>query len=472
MKKYIIHIFLVIFITGYGQEAIQRKITLTECIEIAIKNNLDVQRSEFNNASETINHRQAKWNMFPTVNLDAAHGVNNGRSVDPFTNDVINQELTFSNARLDLNVTVFNNFRLLNTLAQMRLNKEASEMEVIEAKQNLVLQVTLLFLQILNGQEILELAKREIQSTEKQLQRLNKLKEQEAGDPLDYNDIMWQMKLNKISLVNAKNALFVNISKLIELMNVSDDKVNFLFEDIIDLVSFEEYELTPSELYEQAMQNLGSVNSRKLRLDAAKKGIKVARASYYPEVSIFGQLNTNYSSLAQSFKETGVSVQDTGAFVNVGGNELPVFNNVPQLVSERLTFSNQFQNNLNIVVGVSIRIPIFNGFAAKNNVQLEKIKKEERNAELIDIKNKLKQAISQAYGNMTAAYERYNLLKEQINYSKESFRINEVRFNAGVSNIVDYILSKNKREQNLINLSTAKYEYLLNVKILEYYRGF
>ena len=344
-------------------------------------------------------------------------------------------------------------------------------MEVVEAKQNLVLQVTLLFLQILNGQEILELSKRELESTEKQLQRLNKLKEQEAGDPLDYNDIMWQMKLNKISVVNAKNALFVNTSKLIELMNVDDDKVNFLFEDIIDGVSFEEYKLSPSDVYEQAIQNLGSVQSRQLRLDAAEKGIKVARAGYYPEVSIFGQLNTNYSSLAQSFRETGVTVEDTGAFVNIDGNEVPVFSNVPQLLSERLTFSNQFENNLNMVVGVSIRIPIFNGFSAKHNVQLEKINKEERNAELIDIKNKLKQAISQAYDNMTTAYERYTLLKEQIDYSKESFRINEVRFNAGVSNIVDYILSKNKREQNLVNLSTAKYEYLLNVKILEYYRG-
>ena len=181
MKKYIIHIFLVIFLTGYGQEATQQKISLTECIEIAIKNNLDVQRSEFNNASETINHRQARWDLFPTLNLDFSHGVNDGRSIDPFTNDVINQELTFSNARLDLNVTVFNNFRLLNTLSQMRLNREASEMEVVEAKQNLVLQVTLLFLQILNGQEILELSKRELESTEKQLQRLNKLKEQELS---------------------------------------------------------------------------------------------------------------------------------------------------------------------------------------------------------------------------------------------------------------------------------------------------
>ncbi|PTX63159.1 outer membrane protein [Kordia periserrulae] len=470
MKKYIIHIFLISFITGYGQEASQQRITLSECIEIAIKNNLDVQKSEFNNASETINHRQAKWDMFPTMNLDFTHGVNNGRSIDPFTNDVINQELTFSNARLDLNVTVFNNFRLLNTLAQMRLNKEASEMEIVEARQNLVLQVTLLFLQILNGQEILELAKRELESTEKQLQRLNKLKEQEAGDPLDYNDIMWQMKLNKISLVEAKNALNINISKLIELMNV-DDEVNFLFEDIIDATTFEKYQLTPSEVYNQAVENQGSVQARQLRLDAAEKGIKVARANYFPEISVFGQLNTNYSSLARIFRETGVSVEDTGAFVTVDGSDLPVFSNVPQLVPERLTFSNQFENNLNVVVGLSVRIPIFNGFTAKNNVQLEKIKKEERSAELTNIKNRLKQAINQAFNNMKAAYERYNLLKEQIEYAEESFRINEVKFNAGVSNLVDYILSKNKREQNLINLSTAKYEYLLNVKILEYYRG-
>jgi outer membrane protein len=54
---------------------------------------------------------------------------------------------------------------------------------------------------------------------------------------------------------------------------------------------------------------------------------------------------------------------------------------------------------------------------------------------------------------------------------KESFRINEIRFNNGVSNSVDYIISKNNLDNAETNLANVRYEYALRVKILEYYRG-
>ncbi|MEP1487094.1 MAG: TolC family protein [Algibacter sp.] len=44
---------------------------------------------------------------------------------------------------------------------------------------------------------------------------------------------------------------------------------------------------------------------------------------------------------------------------------------------------------------------------------------------------------------------------------QESYRINEVRFNNGVSNIIDYITSKNNMGTAQLNLNQAKYEYLI-----------
>jgi outer membrane protein len=49
--------------------------------------------------------------------------------------------------------------------------------------------------------------------------------------------------------------------------------------------------------------------------------------------------------------------------------------------------------------------------------------------------------------------------------------INEIRFNNGVSNIVEYLISKNNLDTAKLNLSKAKYEYILRVRVLDYYRG-
>lgn len=74
--------------------------------------------------------------------------------------------------------------------------------------------------------------------------------------------------------------------------------------------------------------------------------------------------------------------------------------------------------------------------------------------------------------NMESTFERYHVLLNQVVAFEESYRINEVRFNNGVSNIVDYITSKNNMGTARLNLNKTKYEYLLHVKILDYYRGF
>jgi len=72
---------------------------------------------------------------------------------------------------------------------------------------------------------------------------------------------------------------------------------------------------------------------------------------------------------------------------------------------------------------------------------------------------------------MEAVYNRYQSLQKQVKAYEESYRINEIRFNNGVSNFLNYVTSKNNLDNAKVNLVNAKYEYLLRVKVLDYYRG-
>jgi outer membrane protein len=83
----------------------------------------------------------------------------------------------------------------------------------------------------------------------------------------------------------------------------------------------------------------------------------------------------------------------------------------------------------------------------------------------------LQQQIEQAYVNMNSAYERYQTLKQQVNDYQESFRIAEVRFNAGAINSVDYLIVKRSVDNANINLIAARYDYILRTKILDFYQG-
>ena len=72
---------------------------------------------------------------------------------------------------------------------------------------------------------------------------------------------------------------------------------------------------------------------------------------------------------------------------------------------------------------------------------------------------------------MMAAYERYNLLVEEVSAYSESFRIAQVRFDAGVLTSVDFLTVKRSYDSAETSLISARYDYLIRTKILDYYQG-
>ncbi len=443
-------------------------LTLGESIELALENNLDLKSAGLRAEISEVNFKQTRSNVLPSLNAGVNVGLNNGRSIDPFTNAYIDEQLTFSNVGLNLDATIFNGFRMRNSIQRDRYNLRASEMETEEAKQNLVLDVTLAYLQILNNRDLIELARLRLEATEKQRDRLKTLYDQGEGNPADYTDIQGQLANDQANVIDAENAYFSSVLNLSQLLNIDDpitaEDMNMLLEPV-------KYQLSSEEVFEDARQNLATFKAKELRIKAAEEDVSVSKSFYSPEISFFAQLNTNYSSVARLYNETGTQLSETGGFVTIENQNIPVFTNETMYAEEAIPYYDQLNNNLNSVVGVGIDIPLFNGFRARNNVALEKIQLEESKVNYENTVSLFRQAIKQAHADMEAAFEQYNILQGQVEAFSESFRVNEIRFNSGVSNIVEYIISKNNLDNSRIRLANAKYEYLLRVKVLEYYRG-
>lgn len=451
-----------------AQDADTRVLTLEACIERALEHNLDLKSSELQAETAQVNYKIALNRLMPNVNGDYSLGVNDGRSIDPFTNAYINEKFTFSNLGLNLNAVVFNGFRQLNTLKQNRLSLEAADMELEAARQTLVLRVTLAFLKVLNAREMVRLTVARTAATEGQLDRLQALYEQQLGNPAEYRDLQGQYSNDRATLIQAGNTLKAAVFELEGLLNT---------EQPIDpesmglLIDFEPYAYSAEQVYDQALEKLASLQASRLRLEAARKGVAAARGQFTPEFSVFAGLSTNYSSLARLFDESGTRITETGDFVNVGGQNYPVQSEVTDFEAREIAYWDQFDNNRSTFYGVSASIPIFNGFRAHNNLRLEKIRREQAKAELDQAELQFHQSIRAAHSDMETALERFHVLEEQVAAYEESFRINEIRFINGVSNSTEYIVSKNNLDNARISLANVRFEYVLRVRVLEYYRG-
>lgn len=365
-------IILFIFINFSIQAQIQENqvLSLEDCIRLAETNNIDLKRSGIQSETEKLTFRSTKSRVLPDLNASYSYAVNKGRSIDPYTNDVIDQQFSYSNAGIRLNAQLFNGFELRNSIQRDRYNMQAAEAEKQAARQQLVLDVTLAYFQVLNAQDLLKLAKLRLESTRGQQDRISSLADEGSGNPADLSDIQGQFKNDESAVLTAENQLQQAHLDLRLLLNIETD---FEIRELPLQPEMNSYELSAEELYQQSLENLEVFEARKLRLEAAREDVAVARSLYVPELSFFAQLNTNYSSLASLLNETGTQVVETGQFLNINGTTYAVQTNQSQFSQQDIPYVDQLNNNLSSVAGLSFSIPIFNGFRAKRQVSLKKI---------------------------------------------------------------------------------------------------
>lgn len=468
MKTFIISSIALFSIQAQAQNNPGDSLSLKNCIEIALKNNINLERTNLQTETAELNFNETKSRVLPTINGNYSIGTNNGRSIDPFTNDIIDQQFNFSNAGISLSAQLFNGFELRNSIQRDRFKLQASEAEKVAAEQQLVLDVTLTYFQILNSKDLLELARLRLHSSQQQTDRLETLYKEGEGNPADFTDIKGQVNKDESNVMTAKNQLYQAKLNLAQLLNTNSEISVDEFNTFLD---FKKYESSPKEVYSKSLENLATFEEKRLRIEAAKEDIAVARSLFAPDISLFAQLNTNFSSLASLLNKTGTQVVETGQFITIDNLSYPVRKNQSEFAEAEIPYFDQLNNNLSSVVGIAVDIPIFNGFRARRSVALKKIQYKDAELELENTKNDYFQAIKQAHKDMETAYENYFILKNQVEAYAESYRVNEIRFSSGVSNIVEYIISKNNLDQSRINLANAKYEYLIRTKILDYYKG-
>jgi outer membrane protein len=446
------------------------KLTLQNCLDMALANNIPVKQNELEEQVAKVNYNQAKYNRLPNIAANANYGINSGRSIDPFTNGYVNQKLSSSNAGISASVPVFKGFQTKNAIQQTALTYQASSMELQQEKDNLTLNVILSFLQMMNDEDVLALTKKQMAVTEKQVERLDIMNKEGAIAPAVFYDMKGQYATDQLAALNATRSLEMSKLNLAQFMNIPYNKDMQIDREGFDM-TMALYEGTADNIYTTALQKLAMVRAADLRTKAASKSIRVAAAGFYPTLSLFGQLGTNYSSAARTSTAINSTDVATSDYVIVNGNNTPVITKQTNYNTHKINYFNQFNNNLNTYVGVSLQVPIFSSFQTKTNVKLARLEEKRNNYVAENTRLQLRQAIEQAFLNMNIAWDKYKILGEQVTAFEESFRGAEIRFNLGALNSVEYLIVKNNLDRATINLTIAHYEYLLRTKVLDFYKG-
>ena len=415
-------------------------LTLQQCIDIAIKNNLDVKKSELAAQTAGVNLNQAKEYLLPAISGEVDHSLSSGRGIDPSTNTYVNQSFKSGNYSVNGNLTLFSGLQNINNIKQTSLAYQAGKMDLQQAKDQVTINVITAYLSVLNNTELLNQVKNQLTVSQKQVERLEVLEKEGANKlPSDLYDLKGTYGDNQLNVVNTAATLKSSKLSLLQILNIPY-KENITLQPINAAELAKQTPNSASQVYDIALNQLAYVKAAVLRRQSAEKGVSVAKGSLFPTVSLFGGLSTNYSSFAQ-------------------------------LNGQNIGYFDQFKNNYGKQVGVSLRVPILNYFQNRNKVALAKINLQNNIYVEQTTKVQLRQNVEQAYLNMTSADDIYRVLVDQEKAYAESFRTAEIRFNAGVLTSVDFVVAKNNLDRTKLGLINARYSVYIYNKILDYYQG-
>jgi len=434
LRKIIFIFTYILPLTVYSQDSLQTHFTLEECIELALRNNANAQKSASNTELANLDLKQAKTALLPSFDGRLTHDISTGFTTDPITNTILRTNVTSGSQSLSTSVLLFNGLNLLRTIRQQAFAYKASQMDEQQIKDNLTLDIILAYLQVITSQDVLDQNKQQRDVTKKQLDRLALMNNDGAIAPGDFYDLKGQFSGDQVTVVTAENTLRTSIIALTQLLNIPY-RESLSFEPINQLPNITSTSMSQETLYENAASFLGTLRAAKFWKESADYQLKATRSLYFPSLSFGAGLNSRYSNSGEG------------------------------------TYIDQIQDNLGRGLGFTLNIPILDGFRRRINVSRAKIYLRNAEIDLENTQNNLQQQTSQVLINLETAKQKYLELREQVDAYKESFRIAEVRFEAGDINSVEFLLQKNKYDQANINLVVTQYEWQLRQRIANYYNG-
>ena len=468
-KSYLVYTLLAVTFTSNAFAQELEKITLQQAVTIALENNIQIKQAKLSESISEINLSEAKSALYPTLNGNSSLNFNNGRSIDPLSNQFVNNSITSSNGSLFSSVVLFQGFQRINQISRNKLQLQADKSQVSKSQNDLSLSVVTSYLQILVNQDLLSAANNQLTLAKQTLEREQKLFDVGNKTLADLSQAKSQSSTAELNVTNAQNQVdisFLNLSQLMERNpSVPFEIVRPTAPDVESLQKI----YSASEVFNQALIVQPDIKIAEYNRQVAEKAVDVAKGNLSPRLSLNGSIGTGYSNGRQRLISSTPSgtraiglVENTNQIVVV-----PAFNNLFEVTP----FQDQVSENINRSFGLSLSIPLLNGFQAKNSVQRAKINLQNQTYGEQLAKNTLNKTINQAVLDIRAADKRYISATKTFEANKEAYNVIEQRYNVGLVNALDLSTSKANLDKAEFDVIQAKYDLLFRVKVIDFYLG-
>lgn len=430
------HIFLIIAwsLTSICLQA-QEVWDLQKCISYAIEHNLSIKRQEAALDQNKVDLNTAQWSRLPNLNGNVGQSFNFGRALQA-DNTYGNRNTQSTNFSIGTNIPLFTGLQIPNNIALAKLNLKAAIEDLNKAKEDISIQVTSYYLQVLFNEELAKVAHNQVALSKEQLERKVAFFKNGKSSEAEVYEAKSRLAQDEMSAIQADNnyqLALLDLAQALELPTPEGFRIAApQIEDITGTLSL------PDDVYAQALLNKPSIKAAQYRLEGASKSIRIAQSGWFPQLNFSAGLSTNY--------------------YNISG-------------IENASFSRQWHQNFNKYLQFSLSIPLFNRFETRNRVKSARIQRNALSWQLEESKKTLYKEIQQAYYNAIASEAKYKSSRTASEAAEATFNLMSEKYANGKATATEYNEMRTSWMKALSDHIQARYDYLFRSKILEFYQG-
>lgn len=416
--------------------------TLQECLDYALENNIQLQKSRNDYLSGVEDTKMAKAARLPSLSVTSSQGFTNYPSASASFSDSHSGSYGFSSRNsytgtygINAGLTLYNGGKLQTAVKRQNLQNQIDALSVEESANDIRVAIVQAYMQALYAREAVEIAINTAKTSEAQRDRAREMFQAGSISQVDLAQLESQYQSDAYQVVVARTSLDnykLQLKQLLEL-------------DITDQIELSVPEINESavtrvlpdktQIYATATENMPEIKRGELAVEAADLDIRQARAGFYPSLGLTASVGTGHMS----------------------GNNYES--------------GSQIWNRFNENVGLSLSIPIFSNRQNRTATNKARIAAASSRLDQQDLLKTLLREVETAYLDAVSAQSQYVAANEKERYARQSYELTDEQFRVGMKNTVELITAQNEWSAAQQEVLQAQYMALLNMELLNIYQG-
>jgi len=405
-----------VFSSGFcqdNQSSAPTEFTLTNAILIAFKNNKDIQMQEQEITVASANILGAKSVFLPQINLQGSYTYNDKVLAENIFSGYENDNL----AKLAFSESVYSGGANMANFKQAKISLDIQQETLRAKKLDVEFDARRLYYGLLLAYETERIAKDALDQAIAHYEDVRHMYEQGTASRFDMLQSGIQVSLLEPDVVRARNEID---SLKAELNKLLARKVDYPIETK-EKLAYSFIKIDENEFLKNAYLERPEIKLKSLGVDIDKWGIQMAKSGYRPQIDILGGYSYRSNNLGNMFNEK--------------------------------------QRNWN--AGVTVNIPIFEGFSTKAKVDAARARYAQAKISQDNLADQIAVEIRKACLGLQESEAIIKSQKDNVEQAREALRIAEVSYANGVAINLDVLDAQVSLAQIQKNLAAGTYDYLM-----------